>query len=94
MPSKENLAPEDLRLRELRARRTYLTARLQRVQDLTAANRLLRVQIALLRQCRQERQEIAFLRQCLRERQENLDCDSEEAQEESDSEGDQEERKE
>ena len=63
MPSKENLDPVELRLRELRARRAYLTAKLQRIQDLTAANKLLR-------------EKIAFLRQCLRERQENLDFDS------------------
>ena len=63
MPSKENLDPVELRLRELRARRAYLTAKLQRIQDLTAANKLLR-------------EKIAFLRQRLRERQENLDFDS------------------
>ena len=64
MPSKENLDPVELRLRELRARRANLTAKLQRIQDLTAANKLLR-------------EKIAFLRQRLRELQENLDFDSE-----------------
>ena len=63
MPSKENLDPVELRLRELRARRAYLKAKLQRIRDLKATKKLLQEQIA-------------FLRQRLRERQENVDSDS------------------
>ena len=63
MPSKENLDPVELRLRELRARRDYLKAKLQRIRDLKATKKLLQEQLA-------------FLRQRLRERQENVDSDS------------------
>ena len=68
MPSKENLDPVDLRLKELRARRDYLKAKLQRIRDLKATKKLLQEQIA-------------FLRQRLREREENVGSDSNEDQE-------------
>ena len=53
MSSKENRPPEDyqdLRLRQLRARRALLAARLRRIRELEAANRYLREQLRFLQQ--------------------------------------------
>ena len=53
MPAKENRPPEDnqdRRLRQLRARRALLAARLRRIQALEAANRYLREQLRFLQQ--------------------------------------------
>ena len=57
MKSKENISPEELGLRQLRARRAHLAARLRRIQELMASNRLLRDQILFLRQRLRERPE-------------------------------------
>ena len=57
MPSKENRPPEDhqdLRLRQLRARRAHLAARLRRIRELEAANRLLREQLLFIQQLLEE----------------------------------------
>ena len=68
MPSKENLDPVDLRLKELRARRDYLKAKLQKIRELKAKKKQLQEQLT-------------WLRQRLRERQENAGSDSKEDQE-------------
>ena len=60
MPSKENRPPEDhqdLRLRQLRARRAHLTARLRRIRELETVNRLLREQLLFLQQLLEEEPE-------------------------------------
>ena len=60
MPSKENISPEDLqdlRRRQLRARRAHLAARLRRIRELEAANRLLREQLLFLQQLLEEERE-------------------------------------
>ena len=57
MPSKENLDPVDLRLKELRARRDFLKAKLQKIRELKAKKKQLQEQLAWLRQKLEERQE-------------------------------------
>ena len=57
MKSKENISPEELRRRQLLARRNYLTERLRRIHELLASNRLLLEQIMFLRQRLAERPE-------------------------------------
>ena len=57
MSSKENRPPgdyQDLHLRQLRARRALLAARLRRIRELEAANRYLREQLRLLQQLLEE----------------------------------------
>ena len=57
MSSKENRPPgdyQDLRLRQLRARRALLAARLRRIRELEAANRYLREQLRFLQQLLEE----------------------------------------
>ena len=60
MSSKENRPPEDyqdLRLRQLRARRAHLAARLRRIRELETVNRLLREQLLFLQQLLEEEPE-------------------------------------
>ena len=57
MSSKENRPPKDYqdpRLRQLRARQAHLAARLRRIRELEAANRMLREQLRFLQQLLEE----------------------------------------
>ena len=89
MPLRENLGQVDLRLIELRARREFLKAKLQRIQKLEARKKQLQGKLAWLLQRLEERQEdekkhleeqVAWLRQKMEERQENAGPDPEECQ--------------
>ena len=63
---------QDLRLRQFRARRAHLAARLRRIRELEAANRLLREQLLFLQQLLEENQRIRKGKQMeTRIRQEN-----------------------
>ena len=90
MPLRENLDQVDLRLMELRARREFLKAKLQRIQHLEAKKKQLQGKLAWLLQRLEERQEdekkhlgeqVAWLRQKMEERQEDAGPDPEECQE-------------